>query len=204
MPARQTKQRRTHTGNANHFCNAKGCGGSLALALNARGFRASEARPPRHPSQISIKGTMRSFNGSRYQDRQTAAADARKALIEKFQQRPGQDDPAVQARAAERQAILEARKIREAERAERKAREDAERAALHARQEAERIAREAEEARVREEERVRMEAEEARKREEDAQLKIMLEAEKKAERDARYAARKVRKAERRTMLERMW
>ena len=29
-------------------------------------------------------------------------------------------------------------------------------------------------------------------------------AEKKAERDARYAARKVRKAERRTMLERMW
>jgi hypothetical protein len=32
----------------------------------------------------------------------------------------------------------------------------------------------------------------------------MLEAEKKAERDARYAARKARKAERRTMLERMW
>ncbi|HPG04866.1 MAG TPA: DUF6481 family protein, partial [Rhodoblastus sp.] len=79
---------------------------------------------------------MRSFNGSRFQDRQTAAADARKALIEKFQNRPGSDDPAVQAHAAERQAIIEARKIREAEKAERRAKEEAERAAQRAREEA--------------------------------------------------------------------
>ena len=192
-------RRPTHTGIANPFCSAKGCGEGRRLALNARAFQTRTSVP-----DTSKKGTMSSFNGSRFQDRQTAAAEARKALIAKFQNRPSADDPEVQARAAERQAIIEARKVREAERAARKAKEEAERAAQHAREEAARLAREAEEARQREEERLRLEAEEARKREEDAQLKVMLEAEKKAERDARYAARKVRKAERRTMLERMW
>ncbi|HOV58981.1 MAG TPA: DUF6481 family protein, partial [Rhodanobacteraceae bacterium] len=168
-----------------------------ALRSGIEPARLSRARPP--ISQTSTKGTMSSFNGSRFQDRQSAAAEARKALIAKFQSRPGPDDPAVQARAAERQSMLEARKIREAERAERKAKEEAERAAQRAREEAQRLAREAEEARVREEERLRLEAEEARKREEDAQLKAMIEAEKKAERDARYAARKARKARRATL-----
>ena len=37
---------------------------------------------------------------------------------------------------------------------------------------------------------------------EEAELKILLEAEKKAERDARYAARKMRKAERKGAVER--
>jgi Zn-dependent metalloprotease len=157
-----------------------------------------------HLREARNREQMRQFQGSRFQDRQTSAAEARKALIQKFQNRPGPDDPAVVARAEERRVILEARKVREAEKAERRAREEAERAAQRAREEAERQAREAAEAAAREEQRLRDEAEAAKKRAEEAELKAMLEAEKKAERDARYAARKARKAERRTMLERMW
>jgi hypothetical protein len=72
-----------------------------------------------------------------FAERRQAAMDARKALLEKAKaQMPSADDPAVQARRAERKAAAEARAQRQAERerekrekAEREARERAEREA---------------------------------------------------------------------------
>lgn len=110
-------------------------------------------------------------------ERRNAANDAKKALLERFKQRPAEDDPRVLARKAEREAILAARAEREAEKAKLKQEKMAREAA--ARAEAERIA--AEEARVRE-------AQEA----ERVAADLALEAERKAKRDARYAARKTR------------
>ena len=67
-----------------------------------------------------------------FAERRTAADEAKKALLDKFKSKPSADDPAVQARLAERKAILEAREKRHAEkeklRQERLAREAAERA----------------------------------------------------------------------------
>ena len=128
---------------------------------------------------------MTVFKGSKFQDRIASAAEARKALAQKFKERPGPDDPDVVARREERQAVLKAR----GEREEIRARERAERQAEDARRkEADRVARE---------ERERREAEE---REQlvvmEAEEKSRLEGEKKAERDARYAARKARKQQR--------
>jgi len=48
-------------------------------------------------------------------ERRNAANEAKKALLARFNSRPAEDDPEVLARKAERQAILEARAIREAE-----------------------------------------------------------------------------------------
>ncbi len=125
------------------------------------------------------------FKGSTYQDRISAAADSRKALAEKFKNRPKEDDPAVVARKAARAEILRARAERDAIRE----RERAERAAEDARRrEVERLAREEQERRdaAEREELARLEAEE----------KAQVEAQKKAERDARYAARKANKQKR--------
>jgi hypothetical protein len=98
------------------------------------------------------------FSFNNFTDRQTAAVEARKALLEKFKNRPAEDSPEVQARKAERSAILKAREEREAAkaaaraeeearlaviRAEKEAKEAAERAAREAQLEAERAAREA-------------------------------------------------------------
>src|SRR5689334_12238716 len=97
------------------------------------------------------------FRDKDFQERMSAANEAKRALLEKFKARPAADDPQVLARQAERQAILEARKIRETERErlkqERLAREAAERAEREAKAEAERLAAEAraaEEAKLRE------------------------------------------------------
>jgi len=49
-------------------------------------------------------------------ERLSAAADARRAALERFRARPGPDDPAVVARRAARQAVSEAREARAAER----------------------------------------------------------------------------------------
>ncbi len=121
-------------------------------------------------------------------ERRNAANEAKKALLARFKARPAEDDPAVLARKAERQAILEAREKRNIEKE--KLRQ-------------ERLAREAEERRIREaaEEAARLEAEEraraeaqAREAEENERIARLLadEAERKAKRDARYAARKAR------------
>lgn len=121
-------------------------------------------------------------------ERRNAANEAKKALLERFKAKPAADDPAVLARQAERRAILEARARRDAEkqklRQEKLAREAAEKAARKAAEEAARIEAEAKaaaEAQVRE----------AEENERIARL-LSDEAERKAKRDARYAARKAR------------
>jgi Family of unknown function (DUF6481) len=93
-----------------------------------------------------------------YTDRQATAAEAKKAVLEKFKSRASQDDPVLAAKRAERSAILKAREEREAAKeairaeeaarkaklkAEKDAQEAAERAAHEAQVEAERAAREA-------------------------------------------------------------
>lgn len=121
-------------------------------------------------------------------ERRNAANEAKKALLERFKARPAADDPKVLARQAERQAILEARSIREAEKARLKQEK-------LAREAAEKAAREAEEARLRAEAEAKA-AEEAKihAAEENERIGRLLadEAERKAKRDARYAARKAR------------
>jgi hypothetical protein len=113
---------------------------------------------------------MSGFKQPNFSDRQKAAQQARQNILEKFRSRPGPDDPAVQARAAERAAVAagreQARLAREAAKAEQKRLEEEAAAA-----EAARIARE---------------------QEEEAVRQAAMEAEQKAKRDARYAARKER------------
>jgi hypothetical protein len=136
---------------------------------------------------------MSFMNGNNFADRQAAAAKARKALAEKFIANAKYDpaDPAVIEREAKRKEILEARKVRDAERAKRKAEEEA---AAAARRAAEEAARQ-EQLRL---EGLAREAEAQRKREEEERL----EYERKLERDARYAARKERKKKKKSAAER--
>ena len=114
---------------------------------------------------------MSRFKEPGFADRQKAALEARKNILDKFRAKPGPDDPAVKQRQAEREAQAaardKARQAREVEKAARKARE-AEAAAAAA-------------------------AQLAREKEEAAAAAATLEAERKAARDARYAARKGRK-----------
>jgi hypothetical protein len=114
--------------------------------------------------------SMSGFREPGFADRQKAAQQAKRDLLNKFKAQPGQDDPDVAKRRAEREAIAasreQARLAREAEKAEAKRREEDAAAA-----EAARIARE--------------------KHEEEERL-AALEVDQKAKRDARYAARKER------------
>ena len=124
---------------------------------------------------------MTIYKENSFAERRQKADEAKKALLEKFKAKPGADDPAVAARQAERKAIAEARAQREAERllakkekAEREARERAEREAAAA-------------------EAARAEAEANAKSEYDLISQLAeAEADRKAKRDARYAARKAR------------
>jgi hypothetical protein len=108
-------------------------------------------------------------------ERLNAAKNAKQAMADKFRQRPGHDDPAVAERRAARASVSAARDARAAER-------EAKRLADDARMAAEREARAAEQA----EQNARMATEKAA---DDARLEL----ERKAARDARYAARKARK-----------
>jgi hypothetical protein len=99
------------------------------------------------------------------------AANARKAVQERIKSHPKPGDPEFERLRAERQAIAAARESRLAER---KAAKEAE------------IARKAEEKATRE-----LAEKEAAVKEADAL--VALEAERKAARDARYAARKARR-----------
>jgi hypothetical protein len=123
-----------------------------------------------------------------FNERLTAQNEAKRALLEKFKARPAADDPRMLARQAERQAILEARAKRDAE----KERLKQERLAREARERAEREAI-AEAARIAAEEAAQAEAK-RREAEENERIARLLsdEAERKAKRDARYAARKSR------------
>src|ERR1700748_1422020 len=113
---------------------------------------------------------MSGFKEPGFADRQKAAAQAKKDLLNKFRAQPGADDPQGPKSPAAREAIAanreKTRLAREAEKAEAKRREEEAKAA-----EAARIARE---------------------KEEEAERAAALEAEQKAKRDARYAARKDR------------
>lgn len=144
------------------------------------------------------------FKGESFKDRQSAVVEARKALLEKFKSRPAADDPVVIAKEAERRAIVEARDKRTQEREALRKQQAAEEAVRKAAEEAARLASEA----MAEGERVEKERVDAElaimTKQEEAQRKIDEEVAKKAERDARYAARKARKIERKGQLERMW
>ncbi len=136
---------------------------------------------------------MSFMNGNKFADRQAAAAKARKDMAEKFLANSKYDptDPAIIEREAKRKEILEARKVRDAERAKRKAEQEA----------AEAVRRAAEEAARQEQlrlEALAREAEAQREREEAERL----EYERKLERDARYAARKERKKKKKSAAER--
>ena len=118
---------------------------------------------------------MAGFKEAGFNERMSAAAEAKKAMLEKFRAKPGADDPAFLEKQAARQAIREAREARAAERKAAKLAAEAE-------------AKAAREAAAKAEEE-RLAAEQAEREAEAARLK----AEQKAARDARYAARKARK-----------
>ncbi len=136
---------------------------------------------------------MSFLNSHKFQDRQEAAAKARKAMAEKFLSRPKYDpnDPAVIAREAERRKVLESRVEREKDRALRKAEREAAEALRKASEDA------ARQEQLRLEELALQEAEAGQR----AELE-RLEFEKKLERDARYAARKERKKKKLSVAER--
>ena len=70
---------------------------------------------------------MALYRETDFNERRNAAMDAKKALLERFKQKPDANDPAVIARRQEREAIIKAReeraKVKEKERKEREARE---------------------------------------------------------------------------------
>jgi len=125
---------------------------------------------------------MSAFKENDLKERLNTAAEAKRAMLERFRAKPAADDPAVIEREEARKALAAARETRVAERKTAKEAEAARLAAEQAEREAQ-AARQAADAAVRE---VTLKAEQE---ERDAAL----EAERKAARDARYAARKKRK-----------
>ena len=117
---------------------------------------------------------MKNLKDQNLDERLKRAAEAKRAILEKFKARPAEDDPDVVKRKEGRAAIAVAREARDAERRKIKEAEAAERAEREAVEKVARIEREKREAI----ERVIRESSEA--------------AERKAERDRRYAARKAR------------
>ncbi|MGO4571851.1 DUF6481 family protein [Microvirga sp. 2TAF3] len=118
---------------------------------------------------------MERFKEKDFSKRLSAAASARQAVLEKFKARPSQDDPAVAERRAARQALHSAREQRLTERAEARQADEAAKHAAHEKSlQDEQLAKEAALA-------------------EQAHRDATLEVERKAARDARYAARKARK-----------
>ena len=118
---------------------------------------------------------MTDHKGTKFNERQAAAAAAKQAMLDKFRARPAHDDPAVVAR-------LEARRVADAKREVQQAEKAAARLADKKRRTEEEAAAAAE----------RLRAEEAALVDKEA-AELALKAEQKAQRDARYAARKARK-----------
>jgi hypothetical protein len=110
-----------------------------------------------------------------FDERLQASQSAKEAMMAKFRQRPGPDDPAVSERRVARAALSAARDVRVAER------------------ETKRLADEADLATRREAHAADQAAQEQRAAAEKEASDVRLEAERKAARDARYAARKARK-----------
>ena len=123
----------------------------------------------------SKKGVARGYKDDELAGRLNKAASARLAILEKFRAQPGADDPSEIQRRAARQEIATARDLRTASR-------KASRSADDERKKAESSAREA--------------AEQAQRIAQEQQNAIDTElqrATQKADRDARYAARKQKK-----------
>ena len=116
-----------------------------------------------------------------FRERLDTAAEAKKALLEKFRAQAGPDDPAVIERQAAREAVSVARDVRVVER-------KAAREADAAQRDADAVRRQADAVREAAEQASRDAAEKAARDASAAALK----AEQKAARDARYAARKKR------------
>jgi hypothetical protein len=108
---------------------------------------------------------MAELKNNSFEDRRTAAAEAKKALLAKFKPKPAVTDPAFEERIKAREAELEA--VRQQRNAERQAKRDAAQREEEARQAELAIDQEARE--------------------------LELRAVQKAARDARYAARKQRR-----------
>jgi Family of unknown function (DUF6481) len=125
---------------------------------------------------------MSAFKENDLKERLSTAADAKRAMLERFRAKPAADDPAVIEREEARKALAAARDARAAERKTAKEAEAARLAAEQTEREAE-AARQADDAAVRE----------ATLKAEHEEREAALEAERKAARDARYAARKKRK-----------
>ena len=123
-------------------------------------------------ASIRLTGDM---NQKDFGERLQASQSARQAMMAKFRQRPGPDDPAVSERRLARAAVSAAREGRLADRETKRLAEEAELATVREAQAADQVAQERRAA-------VEKEANDAK-----------LETERKAARDARYAARKARK-----------
>jgi hypothetical protein len=123
------------------------------------------------PSTKNSASTKPAHARTNFDDRISAAAAAKQALLERFRAKPTVGDPAWEEKQAELKAIAEARDARAAER---KAAKDAEAARLAAEEAAKQAAKLAAAA-------------------ESKAKATALEAERKAARDAKYAARKARK-----------
>ena len=121
---------------------------------------------------------MTGYKNNTFSDRASASAKAKTALLEKFRAKPSPDDPEMQRKQAERQAIIDAREARAAERKVAREAEAAEQARLAALQ-------------AEEQRRLELEADVAK--EEEAHREVERQAAAKAARDARYAARKARR-----------
>ena len=123
------------------------------------------------PASKRSPSTKPAHARTNFDDRISAAAAAKQALLERFRSRPSTDDPAWIEQQAALKAIADARDTRNAER---------------------KAAKEAEAARIAAELAARKTQEQIAAAEAKARA-AALEAERKAARDARYAARKARK-----------
>lgn len=125
---------------------------------------------------------MPRFTDKDISESRATAANAKKAMVERFRARPAEDDPVNVERKAARLAVSQARDARIAAR-------EAERRADAKRQAAEQKVREEEAALMAVEQAER----EAAERRAEGDRAVDLLAEQKAARDARYAARKARR-----------
>jgi len=123
----------------------------------------------------SKKDVARGYKDDELAGRLNKAASARLAILEKFRAKPGADDPGEIQRRTARREIAEARALRiaaqKASRAAESVRKIAENSAREAAEQAQRIVRE----------------------QQDVAKGELHRAKQKAERDARYAARKQKK-----------
>ena len=124
---------------------------------------------------------MKRSKQSGFDDRLSAAANAKKALLEKFLAKTAANDPGLAERQSARQAIVADREIRVAKRR-----------ALRLESEAHAAAETATEAAVLAAEQIAREAAAAEQAVRDAASSLALEVERKIARDARYAARQAR------------